>query len=45
MTYVNVMFPVNFEGSMPPKVSSPLITELVFVGSKDTETILDEVIP
>ena len=44
-TYVNVMFPVNFEGSTPPKVSSPLMTELVFVGSKDTDTILDEVVP
>jgi len=44
-TYVKVMFPVNFEESMPPKVSSPLMTELVFVGSKDTETILDDVAP
>ena len=44
-TYVNVMFPVNFEESMPPKVSSPLMTELVFVGSKDTETILDDIAP
>lgn len=44
-TYVNVMFPVNFEESMPPKVSSPLMAELVFVGSKDIETILDDVVP
>ena len=44
-TYVNATSPVNFEESVPPKVSSPFLTELVFVGSKDTETRLAEMAP
>jgi len=42
---MNVIFPVNFEESLPPKVSSPFLAELEFVGSKDTETRLEEMLP
>jgi hypothetical protein len=44
-THVNVISPVNFEGSVPPNVSSPFLTELALVGSKDTETKLAEMVP
>jgi hypothetical protein len=44
---VNVILPVNFEESVPPKVSLPFLTELasVPVGSKETETRLAEMVP
>jgi hypothetical protein len=44
-TYVNVISPVNFEWSVPPKVSSPFLYESAFVGSKETATILAEMVP
>jgi hypothetical protein len=43
---MNVISPVNLLRSVPPNVSSPFLTgEVVVVGSKDTETILDAMVP
>jgi hypothetical protein len=44
-TYMYVMFPVYLLWSVPPNVNSPSLTDDVLVGSKDTETILDAIVP
>jgi hypothetical protein len=41
-----VMFPVYLLWSVPPNVNSPFLTNDVdVIGSKDTETILDAMVP
>lgn len=40
-----VISPVNLVESMLPNVSSPFSTKVVFVGSKDTETRSDGMVP
>jgi len=42
---VNVMLPLNLEESVPPKVSSPLVTSSTVVGSKETATKLSGMVP
>jgi len=42
---VKVMEPVNLEESVPPKVNSPLVMEVEVVGSYDTATRSEEMIP
>lgn len=44
-TYAYVIDPVNLVGSVSPNVSSPFVTGLAIVGSKDTETRLDGIAP
>jgi hypothetical protein len=45
-TYMYVMFPVYLLWSVPPNVNSPFLTDdVVVIGSKDTETILDGMVP
>ena len=39
------MSPVNFEGSVPPNVNSPLGFAREVVGSNETETRLDVIAP
>ncbi len=40
-----MIVPVNLVESVPPKVNSPFLTDVVVVGSKDTETRSDEIVP
>jgi hypothetical protein len=41
-----VMFPVYLLWSVPPNVNSPFLTdEVVVIGSKDTETISEAMVP
>ena len=42
---VNEIVPVNLVESVPPKVSSPFVTEAEFVGSKETPISLDVIVP
>jgi hypothetical protein len=39
------MSPVYLLWSVPPNINSPFLTDDVVVGSKDTETILDAMVP
>ena len=40
-----VIDPVYLVGSAPPNVNSPFSSESVFVGSKDTPTTSDRIVP
>ncbi len=42
---MNVSVPVNLVESVPPNVNSPFLTDDVVVGSKDTETRSDVIVP
>ena len=40
-----VIGPMNLVGSAPPNVNSPFVSDIVVVGSKDTPTRSDEIVP
>ncbi len=42
---MNVSLPVNLVESVPPNVNLPFLSDVVFVGSKDTATRLDTIVP
>ncbi len=42
---MNVSVPVNLVESVPPNVNSPFLTDDVVVGSKDTATRSDVMVP
>ena len=44
-THMKVIFPVNLVESVSPNISSPFLSKVPFVGSKDTETRLDGIAP
>jgi len=44
-TYTQVIAPVNLVESVPPNVNSPFLTDVVVVGSKDTATSSDVMVP
>ena len=41
----NEIEPVNLVESVPPNVSSPFVTDAEFVGSKETPSSLDGIVP
>jgi hypothetical protein len=42
---VNVIIPVNLDASVPPKVSSPFVTESELVGSNETPISSEVIVP